>query len=76
MVHRNIFLIIIFLKASIFHNLFKNEFTASNQEKIGEIGGIDVILAVMKEHIDKKEICESGCTILLDVTDNGKLTHL
>lgn len=51
---------------------------ADNQILARRLGGIDTILGAMKMHINNEELCESGCSTLWNITDNGKkmITHL
>ena len=46
---------------------------ADNQMRAGKEGGaIEVILNVMRTHINNAEVCEAGCGALYNITSNGK----
>lgn len=41
--------------------------------KVRKSGAIEVIMIVMKIHINNAVICERGCGIFMNITENGKL---
>lgn len=49
-------------------------FAAGNKVKAGQLGAIEVILNVMKMHIDNVGVCEKGCVGLWNIMSNGKPT--
>lgn len=48
-----------------------NQITADNRAKAEQCGAIDVILNVLKVHIDNAVICSAGCGALMNISLNG-----
>lgn len=44
-----------------------------NKARVGECGGIDVIVSVMKTHMNNSEICQQGCGTFMNIMNNGKI---
>ena len=54
----------------------KIKWTAENQMKVREIGGIEAVVKAINTHIDNHKVCHAGCSALKCLTDdNGKSTE-
>ena len=50
----------------------KTNFSAENQMKAGEAGGIETMVKVLEAHINNFEICKQGCMAIMVMAVNSK----
>lgn len=51
------------------------KFIDDNKARAGKAGAIDVILEVMKKHMNNWNVCYSGCGAIKNITANGKCSQ-
>lgn len=46
--------------------------TADNQVIVGQTGAIDVMLDILKKHVNNVGVCKNGYLALANIASNGK----